>query len=503
MADSRSSRSSPERAGVVRPRVSLALTLSGGALLGGLLAWIVPRPAAATCLNPREIYYHLDEELVRPVEVIYVYINAPDDEDDPACPEDVRRSGLSITDVEIIVKSAVASINDSSAVAPRLVYNGRVCHETNFSCLDDDLASYSEDFEAMTGRPPGVTIQVRPCGTNVGGIAGVKNCERSAHGERGAELISISPFRGDSGTLCPRGDSFSEDNPDCSIDSPNDPTGMACGDPDAEMSCTCTDLVQVNQQYLGKHFCQMGANGLEWSSCMCRKRGYEAYNRGDGQAHPDEPDRCDALGPRDTKELQGVITHELGHILGLGHTQKSGDQCPGPASPPPMSGDAYQGVMRSTAWPSQTCNGHLYHVDDLRGLDWLYSVDAPDQDGPYAGDPAFNRTWRVQYFESEDEGQTWGASVEFELPGGVTSQTMQRVSVSSATDGTGFQAVAFTTGAGELLVATRDDDGFHALSEDELRVPGAVTRSPAAVAYGGERLAVAWLHRDGLRSDCQ
>lgn len=149
-----------------------------GLLLGGFAAWTMPSPAAATCLNPRDRFFYLDEELVHPGETIYIYINAPDSEGDPPCPQDVRRSGFSIIDFENVVQSIIASINDSSAVAPRLVYNGRVCHETNYSCGDANLSDYADDFESITGRPPGVTIQVRECGTNVGGIAAARSCPR-------------------------------------------------------------------------------------------------------------------------------------------------------------------------------------------------------------------------------------------------------------------------------------------------------------------------------------
>jgi hypothetical protein len=133
-----------------------------------------------------------------------------------------------------------------------------------------------------------------------------------AYGERGAELLNLTPFRADDGSLCPRLDGFNAVDAACHVDSPDVVVGNECFDAMATPTCTCTDLDAVGEEYDGMHLCTSDGDILRWSDCMCRRRGYEAYNRGDGQPHPDEPNRCDSLGANDTKDLQAVLTHELG-----------------------------------------------------------------------------------------------------------------------------------------------------------------------------------------------
>jgi MYXO-CTERM domain-containing protein len=190
------------------------------------------------------------------------------------------------------------------------------------------------------------------------------------------------------------------------------------------------------------------------------------------------------------------MLHELGHLLGLFHAD--GLAC----STGPGSADfaTATGIMSSLSWYTRTRTGPRYLPDDLRGLDWLFSVappgpaEPPSQPGePYAG-PPFNTAWSIMYYETIDEGQNWGLPQTPPFPDGLDGTTT-RVGVSSATDGSGFQAV--TVGGGPpnypVHVLTRSNGGFHQQTLAETTVPGSSSRYPAGVAYGGDRLAVAWM----------
>lgn len=459
-------------------------------------AWL-PKPANATCLNPRNLYFSIDPQAEAPAEIIHVYINAPDEGDAGAwCPRDVRRSGLSVTDVENLTRTTIAAMNDAAATTPRLVYGGRVCHDTFFRCRTDDgdNSSIEEYIAAWNVHEPnlplGVVIEGAGCGYS-GGYAGIKYCDRGDWGATAAETVSLKSLFESEGVLCPRSSTLTEVNDNCHIDADPDPTGAPCTPQDMPPQCTCLDYDEPGEDYPGQYLCEDSV----WSACKCSNRNYEVFGIGDGLANPAEPQRCDSLGPRDTKELGGVFMHELGHTLGLGHPEQEGDQCLGIGSPVLPGDDQYQGVMASTYWPRLTTKGRQYHFDDLRGLDWLFTRGPNGDDQPYAGGPSLNTAWDIEYFESSDQGATWDGP--FEVPWPQAPGTTMPVSVTSAVDDSGFLALAYGTDSDDFQVGvlTRDADGFDDVG-DSLVIPNASTRWPAAIAYGGGRLAVAWLDQE-------
>jgi hypothetical protein len=301
--------------------------------------------ANATCLNERQGYLFLEPGLLQSEESIHVYLNAGADEDAPACPYDIRRTGLLIEDAESILRAVIVSVNDSSSTKPRLVYGGRVCHDTlvrNFIndapaelvAMNDYHATWTA---AQPNDPPGIVVQASPCAANAGAgelfdaIAWAVSFDRgpldsvapvdvALRALPGAGNIVFKAFQDDDGQLCPRipfppmmssanqSASVGNAKPECIADAMGNPTGLSCPTLGAQQACTCKDLESIDESYNGYYVCfdpdaMDPNNDLQWSACKCRNRGYEARNIGDGTSNPNEPPRCDALGARDTKDL--------------------------------------------------------------------------------------------------------------------------------------------------------------------------------------------------------
>lgn len=412
--------------------------------------------------------------------VVHVYLNAG-----PGCVRPIERTGLSADDAERLVEAALASFNEASVTTPRLVYGGRVCHETLMRVLpgqeqEDAEAAYKQAWaEAEPNKPLGITIQATVCeamagtGESIGGVAAMRS--RDGFGE-----IVFKPLVDDTGSLCPRTDFYQSTGTheqECGTDEPGVP-GSPCEEDD-EIACTCLDGDDGNP-YSGKHECN---EDLQFGPCLCRNRGYESYNLGDGQAHPVEPDRCDSLRATFTKDFMGVLVHELGHALGLGHTEQSGTPMPCLLASPDAG--MTDGVMSSQAWVQQTGKARQLHLDDLLGLDATYQQLV---------ETGWQREWQLVRYVSDDADGTWDGPFAVELP---TTGAAVRPALSSATqsDTDGVLAYAVADADANLFVGTlRRVDGADVLDAVAApQVPGASTRFAPAVARGSGRIAVAWI----------
>lgn len=406
---------------------------------------------------------------------LHVYIN------DGAL--DMARTGIAVDDVERIVRAVIASYNEASVTLPRLIYGGRVSHDTTFSA-PFDFEAYKTSWDDLTGgRPLGVTIGAMPCPSTsaanyIGSTADAQSF-RSPDESIRFGIIRVTPYQDDMGNVCPRSENGRKDS--C-VSIPADPDLLVtpCMD-GATVPCGCIAGPP------GEHECAANdADELVWSGCLCAWRGYEVYNVGDGAGKGNEPLSCDSAGPSGAHDLMGVIMHELGHILGLDHAEKdnstSGLTCNGILFP----GGNTQGIMRSASWVSLLSKARRPHADDLAGFEAFYYglLDAP-----------WRRDFDLVYYESTDQGVTWGAPNAVVLP---TTGIRTRPAVSSASDSSGVQVIAFTNRVGDVYHLVRDADGFQPLTPGQSQVPGANTRFPAAVAYGGGRLMVAWIFDAGF-----
>lgn len=422
--------------------------------------------ARAYCTDVVKRYAFLDPETCAPDREIFVYIN--DDE------VSIARVGLDIDDIERLVRAVLAAYNESSVALPRLTYGGRVSHNT-LRLPGKQHATYQNEWAtAEPSKPLGITIQAVKCRKDSNEWSQVVDAIASGSQfgpKAGFGQVTFTAFWDDNEVVCQRtGKGVVED---ISVPADPDPSDTACNqdgewntEDDKPIPCTCNEGPQ------GQHECQL-KNSI-WSGCLCTGRGYEAYNLGDGTAHPLEPPYIDRLGPSGTKDFAGVLIHELGHVLGMGHAEDAA-KCAGV-----QVGDGNgQGVMRSTAWSFQLSRGRRMHADDLEGLrNFFYDqIQVP-----------WKRDYLLTMFESSDHGMTWAPSVGLPVMGART-----RPAASSAVDNSGFQVIAFSDSADRVMHVTRVDDTFHNLSPQDAQVPLASTHFPVAAAYGDGRLMIAWI----------
>jgi cysteine-rich repeat protein len=73
-------------------------------------------------------------------------------------------------------------------------------------------------------------------------------------------------------------------------------------------------------------------------------------------------------------DLMATLLHEIGHVVGLGHTNIEASDCPGAAGNDPAGNT---GVMRTTNGASLPGYRH-WRRDDIDGLDHLYAANYPD-----------------------------------------------------------------------------------------------------------------------------
>jgi cysteine-rich repeat protein len=175
-----------------------------------------------------------------------------------------------------------------------------------------------------------------------------------------------------------------------------------------------------------------------------------------------------------------ILLHEIGHALGLGHTNVSADKCGGVAGNSP---DGNQGVMWSVV-PASFARTRSWRRDDIDALQLIYSAD------PIAGDKEIT-WWRdLDYPDYPPEKPAYS----------IIGSVVGRSPVVSNTSGSSIQAFASVAPDGRVLHGILDDAGVVTPKASERPVdasPSGITFATPAVAQGsidGEtRIFVAWL----------
>lgn len=410
-------------------------TLRHALLPCAIMALLAPRSAEAYCSGT--FYSFGSCGNVSPQ--IFVYINAGPD-------FSLARTGLSLEDTELLVNTMISSFNESGVTLPRLVYGGRVFHDTIY-----DSGKGEEDYKELWnlnagGRPLGVRINAVSCAADAPDHELIAGNARAVRGH-GFATIDLTPFLDKVGTVCQRaGEAVS-----CaSVPADPDPSGTKCTDPDMQIECSCTEGPPV-----GAHKCQDpddddGDPTMFLTGCLCTSLGYDAYNVGDGQANPLEPSACRTLGERGTKDFLFVVMHEMGHVLGLGHNiHDTLEECQSKDGGSLFtSGDV--GVMAYNTIVAEIGKGRRLYRDDIEALRAHFGI-------------RMKVPWRedfgIAFYETIDEEGAWGEKNLIDLPPGIGART--RPAISNAVDNSNFQVLAFSNGIGRVFHLTRTAGDFY------------------------------------------